>query len=98
MRRVLILAATIAVLSLAMFAALRFGRGSWAGVDETIVEKAAEQGGRPARPPLLNTDRGDLLLFLFLTAGAVGGFVSGYVFRGLFAANKGRPAHGVGDA
>jgi len=33
---------------------------------------------------LLNTDQGDLLLFLFLLAGAVGGFVMGYCFRGLF--------------
>lgn len=58
--------------------------GSWAGVDETVVEKFATEAGRPARPPFINTDQGDLLLFLFLVAGIVGGFVMGYYFRVLF--------------
>jgi hypothetical protein len=33
---------------------------------------------------LINTDQGDLLLFFFLVAGTVGGFVAGYCFRELF--------------
>lgn len=57
---------------------------SWKGVDETVVEKFAEKAGRPATEPLLNTDRGDLLLFLFLLSGAIGGFIAGYAFRALF--------------
>jgi ABC-type cobalt transport system substrate-binding protein len=57
---------------------------SWQGIDETVVERVAVEAGRPPREPLLNTDQGDLLLFLFLLAGAVGGFVMGYCFRGLF--------------
>jgi hypothetical protein len=56
----------------------------WKGVDETVIEKFAEEAGRPPRQPYINTDRGDLLLFLFLVAGAAGGFVAGYTFRGLF--------------
>jgi len=62
--------------------------GEWAGVDETVVEKAAEEAGRPARDPYVDTDQGDLLLFVFLLAGAVGGFVGGYCFRGLFPPKK----------
>lgn len=56
----------------------------WKGVDETVIGKVARDAGRPPREPLINTDQGDLLLFLFLIAGAIGGFVAGYCFRGLF--------------
>lgn len=57
---------------------------SWSGVDETVIEKFAEQGGRSARTPFINTDQGDLLLFVFLLAGIAGGFVAGYAYRTLF--------------
>ena len=57
---------------------------SWPGVDETVIEKFAEQGGRQAQEPLINTDQGDLLLFVFLLAGIVGGFIGGYYFCVLF--------------
>jgi ABC-type cobalt transport system substrate-binding protein len=55
----------------------------WSGVDEVVIEHAAKKAGRPAREPFINTDQGDLLLFLFLVAGAVGGFVAGYAYRSL---------------
>jgi ABC-type cobalt transport system substrate-binding protein len=57
--------------------------GKWPGVDESVIEKVAREHGREAREPLINTDRGDLLLFVFLIAGAVGGFIGGYYWRGL---------------
>lgn len=57
----------------------------WPGVDETVVEKIAEEQGRPAWTPFINTDQGDLLLFLFLLAGIAGGFIMGYNFQKLFA-------------
>ena len=60
----------------------------WAGVDEMVVGKGAEQAGRPARKPYINTDQGDLLLFFFLIAGVAGGFVGGYCFRELFPPQK----------
>jgi hypothetical protein len=53
----------------------------WSGVDETVVEKYAKEHGREGRSPLINTDQGDLLLFVFLVAGCVGGFVAGYYWR-----------------
>lgn len=53
----------------------------WGGVDESVVEKYAEEHGRAARDPLINTDQGDLLLFVFLVAGAIGGFAAGYYWR-----------------
>ena len=61
---------------------------SWEGVDKTVVEKFAAEAGHPAREPYINTDQGDLLLFLFLLAGAIGGFVMGYAYRAIFSAAK----------
>ena len=55
----------------------------WPGVDESVVEKYAGEHGREASEPLINTGRGDLLLFVFLLAGAVGGFIGGYYWRTL---------------
>lgn len=63
-------------------------RTAWEGVDKTVVEKVAAQAGHPAREPYINTNHGDLLLFLFLLAGAIGGFIAGYTFRGLFSKQK----------
>lgn len=62
----------------------------WAGVDEAVVVKVAKEHGREAVTPLINTDQGDLLLFVFLTAGALGGFVAGYYWRTLTEKKKDR--------
>ena len=62
---------------------IAFADGKWSGVDESVVEKYAEEHGREAREPLINTDQGDLLLFVFLLAGVVGGFIGGYYWRTL---------------
>lgn len=81
----------IALMSAIVFAALAYappvaqaGESKWAGVDETVVEKVAEEAGRPAREPFINTDQGDLLLFVFLLAGVAGGFTMGVYYRQLF--------------
>lgn len=58
--------------------------GAWPGVDEAVVEKYAEQLGRQSRAPYINTDQGDLLLFVFALAGGIGGFVMGYYWHKLF--------------
>jgi hypothetical protein len=55
----------------------------WSGVDEAVVERFAKEHGRDAKEPLINTDQGDLLLFVFLIAGAGGGFLAGYYWRRL---------------
>jgi cobalt/nickel transport protein len=57
------------------------GAGKWTGVDESVVEKYAKEHGREAWTPFINTDQGDLLLFVFLLAGTVGGFAAGYSWR-----------------
>ncbi len=60
---------------------LAFSAERWSGVDESVVEKYAKEYGREVREPLINTDQGDLLLFVFLIAGVLGGFVAGYYWR-----------------
>ena len=56
---------------------------SWEGVDEAVVEKIAKEHGREARDPVIDPGSGDLLLFGFLLAGTVGGFIAGYYWRQL---------------
>ena len=53
----------------------------WPGVDESVIQKVAKEHGRETKEPWIDTDRGDLLLFVFLLAGAVGGFIGGYYWR-----------------
>ncbi len=69
-------------------------RAGWSGVDETVVEKYAEEHGREARDPYINTDKGDLLLFVFLLGGAVGGFIGGYSWRMLMEQKGSRAKEG----
>lgn len=54
----------------------------WVGIDEAVVEKVAKEHGREAREPLIDVD-GDIGLFVFLIAGAAGGFAGGYYWRKL---------------
>ena len=65
------------------FTAVFAEEGKWTGVDESVIEKFAKEHGREAREPFINTDQGDLLLFVFLLAGSVGGFVAGYYWKEL---------------
>ena len=71
-----------------IFASTAFAAADFVGVDEAVVGKFAANAGRAPTPPLLNADNGDLGLFLFLTAGAIGGFVCGYCFRSLRSKEK----------
>ena len=59
--------------------------GPWGGVDVTVIEQYAVDAGREAREPFINTDQGDMLLFVFALGGAVGGFIAGYYWRRLVA-------------
>lgn len=65
-----------------------FAAEKWQGVDDAVVEKIAKEHGREAMKPFINTDQGDLLLFVFLAAGAAGGFIAGYSWRVLITEKK----------
>lgn len=60
---------------------------AWRGVDETVVQKYASEHGRGATGSLINIE-GDALLFAFLVAGTVGGFVMGYYYRDVVSGKK----------
>ncbi len=62
--------------------------GKWTGIDVSIVGKYAEKFGHPPRDPYINTDQGDLLLFVFTFFGLIGGIIIGYNFRKLFIEGK----------
>lgn len=75
--------------SAVLFQPSAFASDKWQGVDESVVEKFAKEHGREAREPFINTDQGDLLLFVFLLAGTIGGFAAGYYWKEL-TGNKGQ--------
>jgi hypothetical protein len=56
----------------------------WPGVDEAVVKKFAEKGGREAIDPIINTAKGDMILLFFLLGGTLGGFTAGYYYREMF--------------
>lgn len=84
MKKAIVAALLVTAMAFGAYWGLRHTKGSWDGVDKTVVEKYAREAGRPPREPYINTDQGDLLLFAFLIAGICGGFVGGYYFRELF--------------
>ena len=63
-------------------------KSPWGGVDVNVIERYAAAAGREAREPFINTDQGDLLLFVFALGGAAGGFVAGYYWRRLISEKK----------
>jgi hypothetical protein len=61
------------------------GDGRWPGVDEAVVGRLAQEAGRSSSNPIIDWVHGDSLLFAFLCAGLVAGFVLGFFGRALFA-------------
>jgi ABC-type cobalt transport system substrate-binding protein len=60
----------------------------WPGVDESVIGSIAERAGRPETEPLVSWVQGDLLLFMFLCAGLIAGFVIGYFARIAFVEQR----------
>jgi len=83
-KRLVSCVAILALASFFLFRGLAFAQNKWSGVDKNVVEKVASEHGRAPRTPFINTDQGDLLLFVFLLAGVFGGFVLGFYWRKLF--------------
>ena len=86
--KILLLHAILLPMLLFVYSFFTLAPRPWTGVDEAVVEKIAREHGREARKPFIDTDTGDLLLFIFLVAGAVGGFAAGYCWRALVVEKK----------
>ncbi len=89
---VAVLLISIVILPFNAAAAEGSKESKWAGVDEAVIEKIAKEHGREAKEPLIGDDQGDLMLFLFLLAGTVGGFAAGYYWRVLITEKRATPA------
>lgn len=57
-------------------------------VNEAVVAPVAKEQGKGVLTSLVNSDKGDLLLGIFLLAGAIGGFAGGYYWRMLISEKK----------
>jgi ABC-type cobalt transport system substrate-binding protein len=79
--RFLSLITVCAVVLCILGSAVVYAGEKWPGIDEAVVNKIAREHGRDERPSLFPAAEGDLQLFLFLLAGAVGGFAAGYYWR-----------------
>ena len=62
--------------------------GQWPGVDEAVIGRFVEESGHGS-PPLLDWVRGDVLLFAFLVAGLLAGFVLGFFARSALGREEG---------
>jgi len=76
-KRYLVLGLTLLALNCSLPLVAAAGE-KWVGVDDSVVGKFAKEHGREKRVSFINTDQGDLLLFVFLLAGVLGGFTAGY--------------------
>lgn len=59
--------------------------GSWSDATDILSRKAADQAGREARKPFINTEQGNMLVFFFTLGGVAAGFIIGYNWRRLLA-------------
>ena len=64
------------------------GPAKWRGTDKVIEEVLQKYGAR-AREPFINTDQGDLILFVFSLGGLAAGLVIGYQGRRIFVEMEG---------
>ncbi len=55
----------------------------WRGTD-VVIEEVLQRYGARAKEPLINTNQGDLILFVFALGGVSAGFVLGYQGRRVF--------------
>jgi cobalt/nickel transport protein len=72
----------IGILILAVAGSVIFARshkeGPWIDTTDVVAEQSANNIGRQAIDPLINTDQGNMLVFFFTLAGVLAGTVIGY--------------------
>jgi cobalt/nickel transport system permease protein len=95
--KLVVVAALGAVAAAAVWAvvwAVAVSAGGWVGLDAGVMNRVAAEQGRKAWRPFINTDVGDLLLYVFFFGAFVAGGAMGWIVRGLRIAAA---APGVGE-
>lgn len=90
MKKILLLAVVCVFAGMVVFMA--FTNEEVPGADEKVglvVEEYAKKAGVGVRDPYINTDKGDLLLFLFGFSGLVSGFYLGYNWKKIISEKPG---------
>jgi hypothetical protein len=86
---VISVAAAILVLALVGSVALSGNvvreKGLWSDATDVLSSQAAEQVGREAQVPFINTEKGNMLVFFFALGGVIAGSIIGYNWRVIMA-------------
>ena len=94
---VISVAAAILVLALVGSVALSGNvvreKGLWSDATDVLSSQAAEQVGREAQAPFINTEKGNMLVFFFALGGVAAGFTIGYNWRMVLTDKAGRRYH-----
>lgn len=72
--------------------------GLWSDATDVLSSTAASNVGREGRPPLINTEAGNRLVFFFALGGLGAGFGIGYYWRRLLAESPGAEYSGKSPA
>lgn len=76
--------------------AVAVSAGGWVGLDAGVMGRTAAEQGRPPWQPFINTDVGDLLLYVFFSGAFLAGGAIGWIVRGLRIAAAARGAGELG--
>ncbi len=68
-------------------------KGLWSDATDVLSGRAAEQVGRKAQAPFINTEKGNMLVFFFALGGVTAGLTIGYNWRKILAGRAGRRYH-----
>ena len=67
--------------------------GLWSDATDVLSGQAAEQVGREAQAPFINTGKGNILAFFFALSGVTAGSIVGYNWRIIQVAKAGKRHH-----
>ncbi len=98
--KIVAISVTVAILVLAIVGSVALSdknvvreKGLWSDATDVLSIQAAEQVGREARAPFINTEKGNMLVFFFALGGVAAGFTIGYNWRMVLAGKAGRRYH-----
>jgi ABC-type cobalt transport system substrate-binding protein len=96
MSKIIATASAGVILVLAIVGSVMFATshkaGPWIDTTDVVAIQGAKGVGRQVATPLINTDKGHMLVFFFTLAGVAGGTAIGYYWRKLMVEKDQEPA------